>query len=294
MDLDAPIIGHILHPSDLSEASHVAFAHALKAALISGARLTMMHVSPKPGRVGWKDFPGVRDTLKRWGKRARNDAEQNGGAAGVAVKKIVARHNDPLQAVEEYLQSHPTDLIVLATAHYRGRMRWMRKSVAVPLARRSHQMTLFIPAGLDGFVSLASGIVSLRNVLIPLAATPRPQPAVAAAVRLVQRLGCEAGEFTLVHIGEEGSMPAVRRPDVPGWTWTAATGKGNVIDGILEIARETRADLIVMTTDGPDGFLDALRGSHSERVLSRASCPVLAIPADSSAAERLDETSGTS
>jgi nucleotide-binding universal stress UspA family protein len=82
-------------------------------------------------------------------------------------------------------------------------------------------------------------------------------------------------------------MPAVLRPDVPVWTWTAATGKGNVIDGVVEMAREAKADLIVMTTDGRDGFLDALRGSHSERVLSRVSCPVLAIPADSSAAARL-------
>jgi nucleotide-binding universal stress UspA family protein len=288
MELADPILDHILHPSDLSEASHVAFAHALKAALVSGARLTMMHVSPKPGGVSWEDFPGVHDTLERWGVRAQMNGQAAPGAGGVAVEKIVARHADPVEAVEDYLQSHPADLIVLATAHSRGRMRWVHRSVAVPLARRSHQMTLFIPAGLEGFVSLANGGVSLRSVLIPMAATPRPQPAIAAAVRLVQRLQADAGEFTLVHVGEEGSMPAVRRPDVPGWTWTAATGSGDVIDGIVEMARDTKADLIVMTTDGPDGFLDALRGSHSERVLSRASCPVLAIPADSSAADRLE------
>ena len=287
MGLANPILDHILHPSDLSEASHVAFAHALKAALVSGARLTMMHVSPKPGGVSWDDFPGVQDTLARWGVRSRKDSE-GPGAAGVAVQKIVARDDDPVEAVEKYLEEHPADLIVLATAHYRGRMRWVRKSVAVPLARRAHQMTLFVPAGVEGFVSITNGSVSLRNVLIPMAATPRPQPAVAAAVRLVRRLQCEEGTFTLVHIGEEGSMPAVRRPDVPGWTWTAATGKGDVIDGIVEMASQSSADLIVMTTDGPDGFLDGLRGSHSERVLSRVSCPVLTIPADSSAADRLE------
>jgi nucleotide-binding universal stress UspA family protein len=282
MEVANPVIGHVLHPSDLSEASHVAFAHALKAALIAGARLTMMHVSTKPGGAGWQDFPGVQDTLERWGAPGAK-----GSRGGVAVTKIVARHRDPVEAVQEYLASHPADLIVLATAHYRGRMRWLRKSVAVPMARRSGQMTLFLPAGLDGFVSLASGEVSLRNVLVPIAATPRPQPAVAAAVRLVRRLECAAGEFTLVHIGAAGSMPAVRRPAVPGWTWTTATGRGDVIDGIIDCARQTRADLIVMTTDGPDGFLDALRGSHSERVLSRAQCPVLAIPAEASAADRL-------
>jgi hypothetical protein len=105
--------------------------------------------------------------------------------------------------------------------------------------------------------------------------------------RLVRALRCDALEFTLVHVGEEGSMPAVRRPDVPGWTWTAATGRGDVVEGIVGMARDAHADLIVMTTNGRDGFLDALRGSHSERVLGRTPCPVLAIPDESTAADNL-------
>ncbi|MFN5184436.1 MAG: universal stress protein [Planctomycetota bacterium] len=36
-----------------------------------------------------------------------------------------------------------------------------------------------------------------------------------------------------------------------------------------------------MATDGRDGFLDALRGSHSERVLRHAHCPLLIIPVGS-------------
>ena len=285
MQLANPVIDHVLHPSDLSEASQVAFAHALKAALIAGARLTMMHVSKTPGGARWGDFPGVQDTLDRWGRGPRTGAK---AGTGLAVTKIVARESDPVEAVRKYLRSHPADLIVLATAHHRGRMRWLKKSVAVPLARRSGEMTLFVPAGLEGFVSLASGAVSLRNVLIPVAAEPRPQPAVAAAVRLVRRLECAAGEFTLVHVGDPGSMPAVRQPAVSGWTWATATGSGDVIDGIVDMAQQTKADLIVMSTDGRNGFLDALRGSHSERVLSRAPCPVLAIPSESSASDRLE------
>ena len=37
---DLSIVDSILHPSDFSEASEVAFAHALKAALIARSRLT--------------------------------------------------------------------------------------------------------------------------------------------------------------------------------------------------------------------------------------------------------------
>jgi len=53
----------IFHPSDFSEASEVAFAHALKTALVAGATLSMLHVTAK-ANVEWQDFPGVCDTLE--------------------------------------------------------------------------------------------------------------------------------------------------------------------------------------------------------------------------------------
>ena len=74
-------------------------------------------------------------------------------------------------------------------------------------------------------------------------------------------------------------MPELACPEVAGWRWNQMTKSGEVIEGINQAARETDADLIVMTTDGRNGFLDALRGSHSERVLRESRCPVLAIPA---------------
>jgi nucleotide-binding universal stress UspA family protein len=56
---------------------------------------------------------------------------------------------------------------------------------------------------------------------------------------------------------------------------------GEPADAILQTATELRADLIVMTTDGPDGFLDALRGTTSERVLRKAHCLVANLPVGS-------------
>ena len=82
-------------------------------------------------------------------------------------------------------------------------------------------------------------------------------------------------------------MPVAMTPDVPGWTWQKVTSNGEVIAAILEDARQIEADLIVMSTDGRNGFLDALRGSHSERVVRQSQCPVLAIPESSYAASAL-------
>jgi nucleotide-binding universal stress UspA family protein len=44
------------------------------------------------------------------------------------------------------------------------------------------------------------------------------------------------------------------------------------------LAEAKGANLIAMPVAGRDGLLDALRGSTSERVVSKANCPVLALP----------------
>lgn len=283
---DLSIIDSILHPSDFSEASEVAFAHALKAALVARSRLTLFHVSAD-GDAEWTDFPGVRQTLERWGLLPPNSPRSAVPSLGIDVSKVIAHERNPVSAVLRYLDTHPADLIVLATRQHEAHTQWFRASVGEPVARRSGQTTLFVPAGMKGFVSVQDGSVSLQSILVPVAPTPRAQPAVTAAARLVSRLSRPVGTVTLLHVGAAGEMPAVNLPDVPGWQWNRVTASGDVVETILETAQSGRADLIVMTTDGRNGFLDALRGSHSERILRRAPCPLLVIPETSLAVDAL-------
>ena len=276
----AAVIRRVLHASDFSEASLVAFAHALKAALISKSELVLIHISDEDQRER-TEFPGVRETLERWKLLPLGSPRSAVAELGIDVAKIIGRGSDPVEGVLEFIEQHGADLIVLST-HHHG-LDWLHQSVSEPVARKSGEMTLFVPAGAPGFVSLADGSVSLGNILIPIAATPQPQAAIAGAVRLTQQLKCESGKFILLHVGENGPLPAIVTPEVPGWTWHKMTKQGDVIEVILETARQADVDLIVMSTDGRSGFLDALRGSHSERVLRHAPCPLLAIPASSHA-----------
>jgi nucleotide-binding universal stress UspA family protein len=285
-EYSVPIIGSILHPSDFSAASEVAFAHALKAALIAKAQLTVMHVSPSV-TADWTDFPGVRETLARWGLLPPDSPRSAVPALGIDVRKVIAHDHDPVKSVLAFLERHPADLIVLATHQHEGRSHWLRRSVAEPVARQAGQMTLFIPHGVDGFVSQQDGSVSLQNILIPIAPIPRAQPAIEAAVRLVHRLQCPAGTFTTLYVGALGRAPAVRCPTVPGWEWNGIVKSGDVIDAIVQTASDMAKNLIVMSTDGRNGFLDALRGSHSERVLRQTPCPLLAIPVGAAVAPGL-------
>jgi len=60
-------------------------------------------------------------------------------------------------------------------------------------------------------------------------------------------------------------MPEVRCPEISGWRWDEITRSGDVADLIDQTAREIPVDLIVMFTEGRNGFLDALRGNPPVR-----------------------------
>src|SRR5262245_63315522 len=60
-----PFVKSIFHPSDFSEASELAFAHALAIALIGETQLVIMHAR-RGEREDWSQFPAVRKTLARW------------------------------------------------------------------------------------------------------------------------------------------------------------------------------------------------------------------------------------
>lgn len=275
--MSSPKIDYIFHPSDFSEASEIAFAHALKIALVTRAMFDMLHVAARSD-ADWKDFPGVRSTLERW--RLIPEGSDKGAvqALGIEVTKVIAKRSTPVKACLEYLNRHPVDLIVLAVHQYDGRMRWLDKRVGEPIARGAGEMTLFIPEGVQGFVSWDDGSISLRSVLIPIAAKPRAQPAADALARMIRNVELPSGTVTLLHVGKAADAPYVSVPDDLGWVWNRQVQEGEPVETILQTAAGTKADLIVMTTQGPQGFLDALRGSTTQRVLQECRCPLLSLP----------------
>ena len=276
-----PKIESIFHPSDFSEASEVAFAHALKIALVSGAMLNMLHVA-SDSHVEWSNFPGVRATLERWRLIPQGSPKSAVGALGIDVTKVIASSNKPVKACLDFLLTHPADLIVLAVRQHEGRMRWLEKRVGEPMAQAAGQATLYIPEGVQGFVSREDGAVSLQSILVPIARTPSAQPAVDAVVRMIGNLRLASGVVTLLHVGPSAEAPYLRAPGVPGWNWRQQEQEGEPAEIIVQTAESLSADLIVMTTGGPHGFLDALRGSTSERVLREARRPLVSLPVRSS------------
>ena len=271
----------LLHPSNFSPGSEAAFAHALKLALEARLELKLLHVEKDGIELDWSQFPGVRDTCERWGVIPRGSTEEELSKAGLKIEKVISVHKDPVVSIRHYLNKHDIDLIILATHQRQGISRWLEKSVAEPAVRETLTPTLFVPERGRRFVDPESGKVRLRHILVPVDTYPHPQPALDAAAIIVRFLDCRDVAVKAIHVGDAKNLPSIRislPEEADRWRLETLAVPGDVVDRVVGTAGEWLADLIVMSTAGHHGFLDALRGSTTERILRRAPCPVLAIP----------------
>ena len=265
---------HIFHPTDLGADGRPAFHHALRTAVAARGSLTVLHVSASPEALQ-DHLPQSRRTLAQWGMLAHEHDTDGLRTLGVGVKKVVADGSDPVEACLEYLDRHPTDLIVLTTHQRAGRTVWGPRSVSEPLARSAGRTTLLLPAGRAGFVNAKDGSVNLRRMLVALGDPNESRAAFREAGRLADLLAPEGVEFHLLHVGPEKDAFTVVQEQPSTRSITRHTGSGDVVEGIFNLAGELAVDLVVMASRGHDGFLDALRGSTTERVLRQVNCPLL-------------------
>ncbi|MDP3598527.1 MAG: universal stress protein [Nitrospirota bacterium] len=278
MDDASMRVAHIFHPTDFSPASMAAFGYALKLSLGMRSDLTIMHVDPTRADPDFEDFPRVRATLSRWGILREGATKEDLLALGLGVRKIRAMAETPVTSILQLLWRRLADLMVLAT-HPNDRLaQWLSDPIGESLARKSRTMSLFVPDQSRGLVSLDTGTVGLQRILIPVDHRPLAQAAVDAACMMTAALGVQVASFELLYVGAKANMPSLRLPRREGWTWNQSVTEGVVVDEIFEVATWLQPDLIVMATEWRHGFLDALRGSTTERVLRRAACPLLAVP----------------
>ncbi len=121
---------------------------------------------------------------------------------------------------------------------------------------------------LDHAVAIArrsGGAVTALHAVLPV---PYADPLMASAIVFTQddldRIRLELKNFVSDEVG--------RTPVA------TVLVQANSVPGILEHARELPADLIVMGTHGRGGFERLMLGSVTERILRKATCPVLTVP----------------
>ncbi|MDH3453124.1 MAG: universal stress protein [Gammaproteobacteria bacterium] len=282
-----PAVGSILHPTDFSRASDRAFAHALAIALVWQTEFTILHVGPeKESSIKSSRFPPVRQTLERWRLlEAGSPRSAVFEEYQVRVRKIAVRSRHPLLALADFLDSHPTNLIVVATKRRKWLSRWINRSDAGTMARWTGTKTLFVPAGAKRrFVSL-DGDVNLKKILVPVNREPDCTAALEMSRRLAEVLGDGPVAITLLHVGDS-DLPMPTLVDGPDWSWHRELRQGNPVTEILSAAERQAANLIVMSTSTDEGVSNTLRSGMTEQVIRYAPCPLLVVPAPAPFSQR--------
>ena len=126
-------------------------------------------------------------------------------------------------------------------------------------------------------VEIVADLPEVDCILVPVGGDMPLQSAISWTTELLELLDIERAEITLLHVGAEWTGE-LEVPAREGWEWYPVSRPGLVVSVILEVAEELTPDLVVMATQGGKGALRGLLGSHTERVLHRVSCPVLAVP----------------
>ena len=243
----------IAHASDLSGDDTSAFLHA--AALTrSGSRLVILHAGSPRGVP-----PGVPELAARWGRPIEHELHS------------VELEDDVSDSLLEPLRRLRPDLVVVGTHARHGLAAWLHGSVGEAIARNLDMPVLVVPNQSRGFVDPQSGAVDLRRILIPAGNAEDGRKAVAAA-HLVARMAESSVELEIVHAGPLD-------PDLERLVPTIQRIEGALEEAVVAAARARDASLIVMATRGHDAVGDVLRGSHTERVIRDARCPVLSVPA---------------
>ena len=271
-------IRSIVHPTDFSDLSAAAFAHALRIALAARSKLHLLHVSQYDAAEALA-FPHAQRLLAQWGLSGEDDPPwMIANKLGIEVENIRIKLQEPTQAIVDFLSEHGSDLVVIATHGRDGVSHWLQGSVAEGVFRRSAIPTLFIAPGARGFVDQVSGDVQLKRVLIPVDFSPPPYRAIEAIQRFGRLLTGANIAVDLLHVGE--AAPPLRAASSSALP-PVILRSGNVVTSIVDAAIEFDVDFIGMPTAGHHGVLDALRGSTTERVIRHAPCPVFALSAAS-------------
>jgi nucleotide-binding universal stress UspA family protein len=265
----------IIHPTDFSNASMEAFAHAMAFALAARSRLYILHVAGDGEDYSSDTFPHVNRLLGLWGKIAPHESPQAvEDRTGVRVSKIALAPGNTRQRIHEFIVSHGCDLMILSTHHRDALTRLVSSSVATGTADDSRVPTLFLRDDVTGFIDPQTGACRLKTLLIPIGrevsddALRHIETIVSLVAPNVRTKILHVGTDQPVIIHEEGYqrvLPIELRPGV-------------VVETIVRAASDMGAGLIAMPTEGRHGLSDALFGTTTERVLHESPSPVLAVP----------------
>jgi nucleotide-binding universal stress UspA family protein len=286
----------ILYPTDFSEPAEYALNLAGSLAHNQGAGLLVLHVADPLADPAHPLQGGL--PLDRQRRRLETRRPQ---APGVAVEHRLLS-GDPAELILQTARETGCPLIVMGTKGLKGLARLLLGSVAEKVVRNAPcpVVTVKYPKR-----ETAAEAATQPQAAAPIALILHPtdfsspcEEAFRVACALARDLSARlvvvhvagAPPVALPHMPVPPPLPADPReilegmrhrlqasaPDLP---MDCRVEQGNAAERIVDTARETPCDLVVMGTHGRTGLGRVLMGSVAERVLRTAPCPVVTVKA---------------
>lgn len=296
-------VRRILCPTDFSEFSTRALAHALPLAKWYEATIAALHVynfvAPPPTKLPTSAIrPHFSGEIREEILRELVHFTEPARTAGVFAEHLVVE-GDPVDEIVK--EAGRADLLLLGTHGRRGFERLMLGSVAERVLRKSPCPVLTVPRRASG--SPPDESPAFKHIVCPIDFSVESQRALEFALSLAREADSRLSLLHVVEVLSEIEAPDHASFDVKAYgeilrriardrlkalipegarEWCrpeAVVASGKAYRGIVKVAEERRADLIVMGVTGRGQINRMLFGSTTAQVVREAACPVLTIRA---------------
>ncbi len=281
---------NILVATDFSSASEAALAHALSIARRYDSQLYVAHVI-RPDvyqLVPPEALTMAIEQTRRYAEEQMADLLVSGRLRGIPHQVLLGQ-GQLWPVLSEMTEEHDIDLVVVGTHGRTGVKKLLLGSVAEEVFRMSTRPVLTVGPGVSGEAS-AGG--ELHRILYATDFTLHSERALAYTFSLAQE---HQAHLTLMHVVKEtgGISPhnrarleqlftrqleemAPQGADL--WCEPAFLVEfGTPADGILKVAGEQQADLVVLGVRRSATFAGHLPPATAYKVVCQAHCPVLTV-----------------
>jgi len=291
-------IKNILVPSDFSQSADQALANAVMLAKKFDANITLLHIVTVHDNDPYNpvfDFPQIEGYYEHWEDQVRQKWKDT-ALVPVDADKVVQRGFSPYSGILEFLSEHDIDLVAMGTHGHSGLAHFFLGSVTEKVVH--HADCAVLTARLTK--EPVKEVKRFQKVLVPLDFSASSEHALAFAAELLE----DGGQLDIVHVMENEIHPAYYSSDVVSLfdfmphlrTHTQESmqkivkknvqrvpnihyhiAEGSVYKNILEISDRAKSDAIVMGTHGINNLEHIFMGSVANKVLRKASCPVVTL-----------------
>lgn len=249
-----------LFPDATSVLEHgIVFAHRSQGDLIT------LHVS---GDLSEHPLSDPEAVLRNWSQEE----------LGIDHHSVVCRIDDkPKKGLLESLEANDADFLILGTRQQTGKTKKFGESISEAVAIDASMPTLVLHLGTRGLVS-DEGELDLNRILLPVGDGEEARDAIRGLTETLDRLKVTDVDIFLLRVGDDEIIDHLTIPERDGWQWHREKRQGYVSNVIGEVCEQKDIDLIVMSTRGKDGLIDAFSGTHTQKVIRRVPRPLLVIP----------------